>query len=254
MQTKVILIHHHIFKNAGNSFNYALNQYFKNTFFKFDLPKSQIVTRKDIKQFILEHPQALAISSHHACMPTPKGKNYRTISSVILRQPLARIESIYKFGQKQKENKANELSFKEYVLWRLEKTPNMFCNYQTYYCSRSEKSQFSQIPNDESLEKAIANLKKCFLVGTVENYQNFLEFSQQKLRRFYPDIILKYSFRNKTSVGLKTIDQVKLSLVEKLGEELVAEIENRNQLDYELYRKAQTIEELYSRKSDPFSA
>ena len=246
MQTKTVLIHHHIFKNAGTSFNNALKQYFKNDFWEFDLPNSKLVTNHHINQFILNHPKALAISSHHACMPTPQTQQYRTISSVLLRQPLARIESIYKFERQQQADtqgaiKAKELSFVEYVLWRLEKTPNIYRNYQTHYCSRSQQSQHNQIPNEENLEIAIANLQQCYLVGTVENYQDFLKISQQKLRQFYPDINLQYSFLNKTSMSIKTLDQVKASLVEKLGTQIVAELEELNQLDYELYKQAQKI-------------
>ena len=70
MQSRIILVHHHIFKNAGTSFNHALKQYFQDGFFEYDLPNSQIVTQEHLAQFIANHPQALAISSHHACMPS----------------------------------------------------------------------------------------------------------------------------------------------------------------------------------------
>ena len=246
MLKKTILIHHHIFKNAGTSFNHALKQYFQNNFFEYDLPNSQVVTNQHLAEFILQHPQALAISSHHACLPTPQGANYQTISSILLRQPLARIESIYKFEHKQQADtegaiKAKELEFKDYVLWRLEKTPNMLCNYQTHYCSRTKQSDIKKRPTAESLEIAIINLKNCAIVGTVEQYGNFLEVAKDKLRPFYPDITLNYTFLNRTDPSASRVETVRENLVSKLGQDLVVELEEKNQLDYQLYKVAQNI-------------
>ncbi len=246
MSKKTILIHHHIFKNAGTSFNHALKKYFQNSFFEYDLPNSHLVTNEHLTRFILEHPQALAISSHHACLTIPQGINYRTISSILIRQPLARIQSVYNFEHKQQANtpgaiKAKELPFREYVLWRLEKTPNMFCNYQTHYCSRTQQSDVNKRPNEASLEIAIKNLKNCALVGTVENYNQFLKISNDKMRQFYPNIKLDYIFLNSTTPIAKKIEQTKDNLVRELGQDLVGELEARNYLDYQLYQLAEKI-------------
>ncbi len=246
MAHKTILIHHHIFKNAGTSFNHALKQYFKDRFVEYDLPNSSLVTNEHLREFILGHPEALAISSHHACLPTPQGIDYQTISSVLLRQPLARIESIYKFEHQQEANtegaiKAKEFGFKDYVVWRLEKTPNMLCNYQTHYCSRTKQSEINKRPTPESLEIAIKNLKNCAIVGTVEGYEDFLTVAQDKLRQFYPDITLRYTFLNRTSPSVSRVKQIRESLVLKLGKDLVLELEDRNQLDNQLYEVAHNI-------------
>lgn len=246
MSHKTILIHHHIFKNAGTSFNHALKRYFQNNFFEYDLPNSHLVTNQHLAEFIVNHPQALAISSHHACLPTPQGKDYQTISSILLRRPLARIESIYKFEHQQQANtegaiKAKELGFKDYVLWRLKRTPNMICNYQTHYCSRTKQSEINKRPDLESLEIAIKNLKNCAIVGTVEQYSNFLEIAEDKLSQFYPDITLKYTFLNRTSPSVNAVEQVKQNLILKLGQDLVVELETKNNLDSQLYEVANNI-------------
>lgn len=246
MPQKTILIHHHIFKNAGTSFNHALKRYFQNSFFEYDLPNSHLVTNQHLTKFILEHPEALAISSHHACLPVPQGIDYQTISSILIREPLARIKSMYKFEHKQQANtqgaiKAKELEFKEYVLWRLKKTPNMFCNYQTHYCSRTKQSDINKSASGESLEIAIKNLKNCAIVGTVENYDRFLKIANDKMRQFYPDIKLNYTFLNKTSPVEKKQEQSREDLAVELGQDLVAELEAKNHLDYQLYRVAENI-------------
>ncbi len=251
MLSRTVLIHHHIFKNAGTSFNHALKQFFQDRYFEYDLPHSRLVTAEYLERFILEHPQAAVISSHHACLPTPQGANYQTISSILLRNPLSRIESIYQFERQQESDtqgakQAKLLSFKDYAIWRLEKTPNMFCNYQTHYCSRIEQSKNDRRATEKDLQQAIYNLQNCAIVGLVERYTDFLKIAQQKLYRYYPKIVLENRYLNVTNRQLNrqiNTEKIKNNLKLKLGEKLVGILEAGNQLDYQLYEIAQKIAE-----------
>ncbi|MCC0175432.1 tetratricopeptide repeat protein [Waterburya agarophytonicola K14] len=241
---KTVLIHHHIFKNAGTSFNYALKQHFGEQFFEYDLPDSQVVDSNDLAGFIASHPQAAAISSHHACFPTPQAEDYQTISSIILRKPLARIKSIYSFERKQNAQtqgaiKAKELDFKDYVQWRIKATPAVLCNYQTHYCSRDKKNAAVKL-NQETLKKAVNNLKKCTVVGTVENFEDTLKIARLKLNQFFPDIDLKYSRLNTAEKPSIPQDE-RQNLIDVLGDAIVSELEENNQLDEHLYRVASQI-------------
>jgi len=214
---RVVLIHHHIFKNAGTSFNSALKGYFGNAFLEYDLPNGQAVTREELAKVIEANPHTLAISSHHACMPTPQGENYQTISSVILRDPIERIKSIYNFEKKQDAStpgaqKAKELTFKDYILWRLESSPTAICNYQTHYCSRTQSCSAHYQSTEEDLNIALDNLNKAIIVGLVEEYPETLEVARSKLNKFYPNITLKNVHLNQTSSSKTSISPVQISL------------------------------------------
>ena len=78
-------------------------------------------------------------------------------------------------------------------------------------------------------------------MGTVEQYDNFLEVAKDKLRQFYPDITLNYTFLNRTDPSVSRVESVRENLVSKLGQDLVVELEEKNQLDYQLYKVAQNI-------------
>ena len=238
---RTLLIHHHIFKNAGTSLQYTLKQNFKHQYDDCELPRSRMVTPEDLAQFIQDHPQALAISGHHICLPTPQGEDYQTLSIVLLRKPLARVSSIYKFEHKQKANtqgaiKAKELSFKDYVRWRLDKTPNMLCNYQTHYCSRYHLKQTNRMPTVEDLAIAIENLQRAAIVGTVEQYNETIALANQVLVQYFPKIHLEYTYLNVTGKKQVPTDaEVRQKLVAELGEEIVQELEAGNQLDEQLW-------------------
>lgn len=238
---RTLLIHHHIFKNAGTSLQYTLKQNFKQQYYDCELPRSRMVTAEDLEEFIQDHPQALAISGHHICLPTPQGEDYRTLSIILLRKPLARVSSIYKFEHKQQADtegaiKAKELSFKDYVRWRLDKTPTMLCNYQTHYCSRFNLKQTNQIPTAENLAIAIENLQDAAIVGTVEQYDETIVLANQVLGKDFPEINLEYTYLNVTGKKqVPTDTEVRQKLVIELGEEMVQELEERNKLDEKLW-------------------
>ncbi len=244
---RTILIHHHIFKNAGTSLQYALKQNFGKQYDECELPRSRMVTADDLRQFIVEHPQALAISGHHICLPTPQGEDYQTLSMILLRKPLARVASIYQFERRQQAQtqgaiKAKELNFKDYVRWRLDKTPTMLCNYQTHYCSRKSAKDRNRIPTEQDLVMAINNLQLSTVVGTVERYEETLQLANRRLVHHYPQINLEYTYLNVTGrkeVPLEAEIQKKLEL--QLGEEIVDQLEAGNQLDQQLWEKADQL-------------
>ncbi len=244
---RTILIHHHIFKNAGTSLQYALKKHFGSKYYECELPQSQMVTKEDLEKFILENPQALAISGHHICLPTPQGKEYQTLSLILLRNPLARVESIYKFERKQDAQtpgaiKAKELDFKGYVRWRLAKTPTMLCNYQTYYCARKDKSEGSKIPTEQDLDVAIKNIKHSDVVGTVERYEETLELANKILSQYYSGINLEYIYLNANNKkAIKQEDEIHKKLEAELGKEIVNELEEGNKLDRKLWVVADNI-------------
>ena len=239
---RVVLVHHHIFKNAGTSFNHAMKNAFGDGFCEYDLPNSQVVTHKHLEQYIEDNPRLNAISGHHICLPTLQRENYKTVSSVILRHPLSRIRSIYEFERKQKADTdgaimAKKMSFKEFVSWRLEDSPHVFCNYQTLYCSRKDNVASIRSLNSNDLDIAIQNIENCFAVGTVQKYREFLMMAQYEASNFFNDIFFRNSHLNITSSARrpKSAQDVRSSLVEQIGETLVQELEFRNSLDMSLY-------------------
>jgi len=246
--SRVVLVHHHIFKNAGTSFNYALAQFFGETFSEYDLPDGRVVTLDQLDTFLRNEESISAVSGHHLALPPIQKNSLKTVSSVIVRDPLSRVRSIYKFERKQDAQTdgavmAKKLDFKEFVKWRLKDSPHVFCNYQTLYCSRTGSTGQKNSPTTEDLELAIQNVQGCFAVGTVARYKEFLMMAQYEASRYFPEIILRNAHLNVTSRAQlnKKENYSKKSLVEELGEDLVAELKEMNALDYQLYESSNRI-------------
>ncbi|MCU0552960.1 MAG: tetratricopeptide repeat protein [Leptolyngbya sp. Prado105] len=243
---RIVLVHHHIFKNAGTSFNHALEKAFGDRFLEYDLPGSQVVTTARLADFIQEHPEALAVSGHHIALPTPQSDALQTLSTVLIRKPLARVRSIYEFERKQNAQTegavmAKQLDFKAFVAWRLDTSPHVFCNYQVLYCSRTDNLVGKYAPTEQDLELALENLKGCLAVGTVERYSEFLMMAQYALDAYHSGIVLKNLHLNVTAKPAAAAEprmSTRDKLLEELGADLVQQLEEQNQLDTRLYEFA----------------
>ena len=153
-----ILIHYHIFKNAGSSFEWALEKAFRaKNVLLLDKPSHDgYISARDITESVRKKPSIKVISTHQAAPPPPRIRDRKIVTSILIRDPIARIRSIYAFERSQKVDhvgtlKARELDFKGYVEWRLEASPRMFCNFQVHFCCRDQATDL-RVPDWSDLE------------------------------------------------------------------------------------------------------
>ena len=240
-----LLIHYHVFKNAGTSFEWALEQALAERFRSLDSSSSRgFVAAQELANFVSEHPEVSAISSHQAAPPPPRVPGRKVFTSILIRDPLARIRSIYAFERVQEAaspgaTKAKELDFKAYVEWRLQTSPAMFCNYQVHFCTRSEEPRRRPIGREE-LEKAIAHLDAISIVGTVARYDDWIALAQKILSRPFPNFVLQSSRRNVTAAQ-RSEPAILDQLMDDLGESTTNFLLEHNQLDMCLHQIADSI-------------
>jgi hypothetical protein len=243
-----LLIHYHIFKNAGTSFEWSLAQSMGIGFRKLDSPiRGGIVSARDIARFAADNPDAKAISSHQAILFAPKVRGCEVFTSILIRDPIARIGSIYAFERRQEVStpgalKAKELDFKRYVEWRLSATPAMLCNYQVYFCGRTKEQGSNWVPTALTLERAIANLDQVDAVGTVERYEEWLALARSILSKPFPGISLCSSRRNVSASEQETSNAAILDgLIGGLGQTMAERLLEGNQLDMCLHQVADAL-------------
>ena len=162
-----------------------------------------VLSSDDIANYIKRTRDARVLCSHQAMLPPPKIRGREVVTSILIRDPIPRIRSIYAFEQRQEARspgalKAKELDFKGYVEWRLETSPSMLCNFQVHFCARTKRSSRKDLGSEALLRKAIANLDQVDLVGTVARYNEWLALVQVVLSQRFPDILLVVT-RPKTS-------------------------------------------------------
>ncbi len=243
-----LLLHYHIFKNAGTSFEWALQQVFGNDLRRFDKLESHgFVSRRDLAAIVRQHPSVKAISTHQAAPPAPAIGGREVLTSILIRDPIARIRSIYAFERRQEANhegtsKAKELDFKGYVKWRLEATPRMFCDYQFHFLRRFAANH-EPILNEFALRKAISALDAIEIVGTVERYDEWLDLAQSVLSRKFGEVELPAIRLNAKEGAHRSQSQAEIyrDLVADLGPDLARKLLDRNEGDMRLHQVADAL-------------
>ncbi|WP_273501534.1 sulfotransferase family 2 domain-containing protein [Paracoccus sphaerophysae] len=95
---RTVIVHYHIYKNAGTSFDHVLQHNFGDRVELFDGPYPFFtIDQEQLDRIIQRRPAAVAFSSHQVILPAPSSLDYRTLSAIFVRNPFLRIASIYRF-------------------------------------------------------------------------------------------------------------------------------------------------------------
>jgi|GEM_PF-517306 len=95
---RTVILHYHIYKNAGTSFDHVLSHNFKGRHELFDGPYPFFtIDQEQLDRIIMRKSAAVAFSSHQIMLPPPSSLEYRALAAIIVRNPFLRIASIYRF-------------------------------------------------------------------------------------------------------------------------------------------------------------
>ncbi len=180
-------MHYHLFKNAGTSVDDVLTSNFGDRWVTREFPEMNINNTEAVEQWINETPEALAYSSHTMMGPIPKVEGVRITSLMLLRDPIERIKSAYRFERTQQvdtwETKlARDNDFEGYVRTRLARPHDRQCrNFQTYRLS-------CLVPESQSeLDRARAALENLTVAGLVSDFSGALARLGAAIADAFPD-------------------------------------------------------------------
>ena len=246
MVERDIIIHAHIFKNAGSTFDHTLKQNFADNFIEH---REDHLVRSNagfLHQFLNANPKVQAFSSH-SIYHFPQSTDSLHLHSVyFLRHPIERIRSVYNFEKKQPEDAssgaamAKKMNFKEYVDWRMQdSSPATIRNLQTIFLAGIGHVGMKR---HNIAELAMANLEKTPMHGVVDRYDESMIVLEDYLAPYFPQIDLSYVRRNVTDTDFDTSVEVKSQrLLDELPTDLARAVQEKNQLDMTLYQKANEL-------------
>ncbi len=154
---RYIILHNHLFKNAGTTFDWALQRYFKDGFLDHRDDKKMRSGRSYLEPFLTEMSHIQALSTYHLQFPLPDIAGVRLLHTMFLRHPLDRIGSVYTFERKQNAETlgakmAKQLGCNEYVKWRMRKDiPATIRHFQVCRCldaTLSAETSGSEVSED----------------------------------------------------------------------------------------------------------
>jgi hypothetical protein len=243
---RYILLHGHIFKNAGTTFDWALHKNFGKNFLDHREDKlMRAEGRTHLAELCTAEPDLCALSSHHMTRDLPEIESLQFIQVYLLRHPIERVRSVYDFERAQQgltpgAKAAKSKSFRDYVAWRMLPTvAHTIRNYQTLYLAGHHSLADDEQIATKCFPDAMAAVNKFSLIGLVERYDESMVMLEESLRESFPALDLAYVAQN-VSKGKRRkkapLDGVARTL-EDLGD-LQRTIIDKNSFDLALYQMA----------------
>jgi hypothetical protein len=248
MKNRTILVHYHIFKNAGSSVDASLKASFGTAWAEFEGSHAHdIQSSTQLSHFLTANKHLVAVSSHLARPPLPWAS---CLPVVFLRHPLLRAHSVYEFTRKDSSqpfgNVARDAGFANYIRWALrnERGSVVIRNYQVIHLSdaswRDENILDAQAVAHD-LEQACNLLTAWGIVGIVESYALSAKVFQKTYGPLLPGLDFRYLHENSTKLVLGTAEDQIARIRSLLGESLYDEFMAINALDLDLYKHAQQV-------------
>jgi hypothetical protein len=167
---RTVVLHYHLFKNAGSSVDAILRRNFRDKWVSREFERRGGSNTASVEDWIRETPNAIAYSSHTMIGPLPEVEGVKIVSFMLLRDPIERIKSAYRFERLQQAdtwgaNLAKEHDFEGYVRARLARPGDRQCrDFQVHRLA-------SLVPEGGTkMERALAALDRLTIVGTVDRF------------------------------------------------------------------------------------
>ncbi|WP_299323397.1 sulfotransferase family 2 domain-containing protein [Parasphingopyxis sp.] len=233
----MILLHYHLFKNAGTSVDAMLKANFGEAWVEQEFETRGSESNCDaVRQFLVERPHIKALSSHTALMPVPEIESVEIFPILFVRHPILRLKSAYAFESKQDADThgarlARSTDFSGYISAMLEQeNATQAWNFQTTrlaYCHCGG--------SDVPLERAQNALRQLPFVGLVEEYVLSIDILVAKLKPHIHDFEPLLARKNATSDGSESVTARIAAIQTELGDALFERLVRANFADLAIY-------------------
>lgn len=187
--SRTVFLHYHLFKNAGTSLDAILKSHFGDRWVTQEFKTADENNTAQIEDWIRATPQAVIYSTHTAVGPMPQVEGVEIVPLILLRDPVKRIISAYKFERQQQvdnwgANLAKSTDLEGYVTTRLGRPNDRQCrNFQT---SRLAPFHPGEAPDGQRALAGVDLIHAKGLVGLVSDFGDFIERLNKRVQQVDP--------------------------------------------------------------------
>lgn len=255
---RTILIHNHIFKNAGSTIDWALQKNFGQGFVDHRDNDSMRKGKDYLGPYLTQNKSILALSSHHLSLPLPDLEKTQLLKIMMFRHPIERVTSVYNFERKQKGDStpgvihARKLGLKDYIVWRMQ--PEVGATIRNFHVKMSlpNNQRTNETITQETMEIAKQFLSSVEMLGLVERFDESMVLFEHNLKSLFPWIDLSYVAQNIGQNQKENRTERIERLKSDIGEEVFELLLVKNQSDMELYSWVEREFETRVNKIDDF--
>jgi hypothetical protein len=243
-----VIIHYHIFKNAGSTLDTILKQNFAGNTGLIEGPFAwSTLSPGEIAHYLRENKNLIAVSSHQARLPSPQCAGIQFYPLLFIRHPIDRLESIYEFDRRQPNENlparmAKQHDLAGYLAWRLRHNNGAIIrNFQTIHLAARELDMRTACANAHDLQFAKARLSELPCFGIVDRFDESINIIANYLKPTFGELSWNGAIENRSSSRKETLAERLQDTKNMLGEAFYAKILALNTLDMELYRYANEL-------------
>ena len=243
---RTVIIHSHLFKNAGTTLDWSLARYFGRRFVNHTDDAQMRTGAAYLGPYLQKNKRLAAVSSHHVRLPLPTLDGVTIIPALLLRHPIDRIGSVYTFEKRQQSQtpgavNAKKMTFAEYVAWRMEPTSGATIrNFHIRYCC-GRLVRLKQPITQEDFDASLRLLESTPLMGIVEHYDESMVLFEEALQHYFPKISLAYVRQNVSKGRKATLAERVQHVYDRLSPDVSALVDERNAWDHKLYEAAKAL-------------
>lgn len=235
-----VILHYHLFKNAGTSLDAAFKENFseeKGEWVTKEFSGQPRKNRQELNEWIIKNSQAKCFSSHTAIFPVPEIEGIKIIPIIFIRHPIDRIASAYSFEKKQGGDGfgpvlARNTTLAGYIETRLALTHDRQC--RNFHAHRLA-AMFDERHGDEATRAKMA-IEKLPFVGLVERYSDSLGRLKVILdNEGFEGIKLNAVEKNVSRGVKKKLDEKLTEIKNEVGEVVFDQLVESNGVDMNLY-------------------
>jgi len=241
---RYVVVHYHIFKNGGSTVESILEREFSGGFARLHGPEADsTLVDSDLAEFLHGHAEVTAVSSHHLRYPKPAIARTVLFDCCFLRHPLARLHSYYSYLNRIQaadpfSRRARSENVREFLEQLIDAVPHQVSDVQVNLMANG--GAFTRPASRQDLKQATEMLRQMALPGVVEMFDESLVAAEYFLRPAFPTIRLEYVAQNVTRSSPSENGDLRAELIGLWGEKLYEKLARLNQMDLELFRRAQT--------------
>lgn len=229
-----VLVHFHIYKNAGTTIDWILQKEFVNKAHNlddFDDP-GRIIEWDIILDFLSKYKNSKSISSHQIRFPLPKNDDFQFFPMLFIRNPISRIFSIYEDqkrlgGEHELSIKAKSLSPNEFFKWCFNSENKIMENSQIIFLQHKD---FDVKKLDLKFAKKM--ISDSAIIGITERLDESLVLAEDVLQERFGKIDFSYVKQNVNPNKKNNVENKNENILE---ENIMNELVDRNKLDMEIH-------------------
>jgi len=241
--SRVVIIHNHLFKNAGTTIDSSLKQNFGKNFFDHRDDASMAQGPKYLGPYLLQNPHIETLSTHNLTLPLPSLDGVFLPMIMMLRHPIERVTSVYNFESKQTDSDtkgalyAREHDLKQYIHWRIvQSITNTVKNF--YMVKAIPPRENRNAPYTKmDFERACEFLKNVEMLGLVDRFDESMVLFEGFLKKYFPEIDLSYIPQN-VHQEFQSIEKRLAGLKDQIGTDLYDTLVSCNHHDLALFEMA----------------